>query len=152
MDAADITTDFLTQLPDTIRMDVLIFVLLYSFTHKYKPGDDLNDVAANKISRATGLGRLIATVRSVGVIDFVLRRLVATTHRGKTQLPLAAKRAEDFPAEFSTGLQKMALANDLRLRHAEAALRRWEALRADELSPGRLCQFEDGILNPNISK
>jgi hypothetical protein len=159
-DLAEIIVHFLSKLPDTIRSDILVFVLFYAFDFdpiKGMPGVESPRILDTKMVAelrrrlldSKGLERIGAVIRSASSTDHVLARFVATEHANESRLPRLVQNERTAP-NIKLFLQKMMLGREFRLRHAEAALQSWRALRDNELSPSSLIGFEDRCLRlPN---
>ena len=146
-DLDEVVFTFLSGLPDTIRDDVLMFVLLYAF-------DSISDGKVDNISELTKhlatpdtMRRFGATVRTVMVTDFVLRRISRTISDPKAREKFADDITKDAP-ELLHIFQKVSLRQPMRDRHFVDSLVSWNTLRASQLSHQSLMDFENRCLCP----
>lgn len=145
-DLAEIIFCFLSKLPETIRREVIVFVLIYAFDFVLTSKDsDLTEELRRKLLEPDGLGRIGSVIRCASSTDHVLASFVATGHANEWRLPRLVQD-ERLSPNLRLGLQKTLLGRELRLRHTEAALQSWKALRDNELSPSSLMRFEDRCL------
>jgi hypothetical protein len=145
MDQIDHIIDFLCGLPNTIRNDVIIFVLIYAFDYEPQALGDLSSILKERINSYYGMRRFGALLRVIAATDHVLLRFVATENLNRSRLPIVAQMLADNP-KLSQYLETRKLALPLELRHAEAALQSWKLLRDNELSPQNLMVIEDKCL------
>ncbi|WP_294540013.1 hypothetical protein [uncultured Rhodoblastus sp.] len=149
MDPAEQTAQFLSGLPDTIRSNILAFVLIYVFDYPLKRDDDLRAIVIEKFQTPDGMRRIAIVLRATGVIDFVLERTIFMQRANEARLPIIAQKLEN-DAKAAEIIETMMMSRELQLRHAETALQTWTSLRSNELSPGNLMAFEDSCLKGSL--
>lgn len=146
-DPVDVLSDFLDFLPNTIQKEVVFFVLSYAFDYENQADDELGQTVIEILRERRGLRRLGAVLRCVGVIDFVLQRHVASLRGQATELRRILQKPTQNP-RLSGMFDILLTVREMNRQQAEAALRRWKALRANELSPRRLSRLEKDLLRP----
>lgn len=144
-DPADVISEFLCGLPDTIRNEVLLFVLLYAIDLSPDKTTDFREEIKKHLSEKKGLKRLGSVIRLIGATDFVLERAAVVSQINDRRLSQLARSLEDN-RKISEVLQRMTLGQRLTRRHTEAAHRRWRELRASALSAQSLMDFENIVL------
>ena len=130
---------FLHSLPQTIRTEALLFIILYAM--QIDPPDDtgaLEGTVINYLMKPSAIGSIGAVICAIAVIDHSLEGLVGDLSRAESALKALPNR--------SPRLQQALLSFPLRKRHWEQALAEWEALRATKLTPRNLREFEDSQL------
>ncbi len=149
MDQAEQIAQFLSGLPDTIRDNILVFVLVYVFDYAPNRGDDLKVITVDKIQGPAGLRRVAVVLRAIGVIDHLLERNAGTLRANEMRLPIVAQKLQDDP-KLAQIIETQMMAREMQIRHVETALQTWTALRSNELSPGSLMAFEDSCLKGSL--
>jgi hypothetical protein len=146
MNPAEAAVDFLCGLPDTIRNDILVFVLL--FAADLQPGKeiDFRDEIKTRLGETAGLRHFALVLRLVGATDYVLQRQLTVTRINVARLP---QIAQTFLGDerLSKHFEQMKLGEPLKRRHVEAAYHSWQALRASSLSNQNLMDFEHSLLS-----
>jgi hypothetical protein len=137
-DFAAVTYEFASRLPQTIRSDILIFVVIYATGEFYKGDDLLLRLKNFLLSHPFGLSRFGATLRAISAFDFVIQR---AANRAKQAQPMLQSLPEQFPS-----LSSVALQHPLRKSHFLQALEDWEKIRRDLITPHTLRDFEDRCL------
>jgi hypothetical protein len=143
-DIPDILFHFLSRLPQTIRADVLSFVVLYAM-------DDPGDVDAHSLDR---LGGCLAEPPGPKLFSAVLR-IVATVDHVLTRIPGGAQDevmlrqyADRATPQLAALIEKIVLGLPIRRRHCKTALSDWVRLRATAITAQTLRDFEDRCLAP----
>jgi hypothetical protein len=141
-DFADAIYEFACKLPQTIRPDILAFVVVYA-TGKFNEGDDVLLRLKTFLSpRMSGLSRFGATLCTIAALDYVLQRAASTTRQCR---PMLHALAEQIPE-----LDAVVLGHPFRERHFSQALDDWKKIRRDLITPQTLEDFEDRCLRPPI--
>jgi len=139
-DFADTIYEFACKLPQTIRPDILVFVVVYA-TGKFNEGDDMLLRLKTFLSpRMSGPSRFGATLCAIAALDYVLQRAASTA---RDCHPMLHTLAEQFPE-----LGAVVLGHPLRARHFSQALDDWKEIRRDLITPQTLEDFEDKCLRP----
>jgi hypothetical protein len=142
-DPRKIIVSFLSGLPQTIKTEVLMFVILYAVGVDM-PADknDFETVVQNYLT-TSGIAAIRAVICSAAVIDHVLGGIVSNLDRSEATFKTMLNR---YPKNLP--LQQAALSFPLRKRHWEQTLAEWKLLRSTKLAPRKLQDFEDSQLNP----
>jgi hypothetical protein len=140
LDFAGKIYEFACNLPQTIRPDILAFVVVYA-TGKFNEGDDaLLRLKSFLPPRMSGLSRFGATLCTIAAFDYVLQRAASTARQCR---PMLHAIAEQIPE-----LDAVVLGHPLRERHFSQALDDWKKIRRDLITPQTLEDFEDRCLRP----
>ena len=107
-DPADVISEFLCGLPDTIRNEVLLFVLLYAIDLSPDKTTDFREEIKKHLSEKKGLKRLGSVIRLIGATDFVLERAAVVSQINDRRLSQLARSLEDN-RKISEVLQRMTL-------------------------------------------
>ena len=133
VDLPQIIIEFLNGLPATIKQDVTIKAILYSGF----PLPDFN----RALTESPAVSRAAAVIRVAASIDYVLAKVVSVENDNAHVLP-SDEEAEELDPELRQYFREETLRHPMRLRHAVAALRTWQALRANALSLRKVLDFE----------
>jgi hypothetical protein len=137
-DLRQLTFNFLTSLPVTIRDHVLLFVILFATHTKPPKNRDYAEVLRDYLFNTNDMTSFGILLCVIAVIDHVLADSVANRERRATTIARAA--------ETDSRLEKAILQLPLRARHFEKALADWTSLRSSALTPERLRDFEDRLM------
>ena len=137
-DFADKIYEFACNLPQTIRPDILAFVVVYATGKFNEGGDALLRLKTFLSPRMSGLSRFGATLCTIAALDYVLQRAVSTARQCR---PMLYALAEQIPE-----LDAVVLGHPLRERHFLQALDDWEKMRRDIITYHTLEDFEDRCL------
>lgn len=140
-DPAVVVFDFLSLLPDTIRSDIILFVLIWAFDWRRIGIANPVEVLRERLNPSSQITRFSSALRCIGVIDFVLFRFVAANFEAIDALE-TAQNDERSDAIVRAEIEKILLGSSLQKKHFEIALGSWNALRAHKISPLRLIGFE----------
>src|ERR1700737_339959 len=94
-DFADAIYEFACKLPQTIRPDILAFVVVYA-TGKFNEGDDVLPRHKTFPSpRMSCLSRFVATLCTIAALDYVLQRAASTTKQCHPMLRALAEQTQN---------------------------------------------------------
>jgi hypothetical protein len=142
-DPRKVIASFLSGLPQTIKPDVLGFVILYAIGVDVFPDKkDFEAVVQNYLA-ASGIKAIRAVICSAAVIDHHLEGATSKLDVAEEATKILIGRQ---PGNLT--LQQARLSFPLRKRHWEQALAEWKLLRATKLSPQMLRDFESIQLSP----
>ena len=138
---------FLESLPTTIRVDVLVFVLVYGlgdgFGHEFIKRDTdtfLPSIVDRITSESDPALKMGLALRTIAALDFVLYRAVRKVRSAKSALErMGGILPEDTRQFLLAGVP-------LRTKHEEQALANWKTLRATVITPDTLVDYEDILL------
>jgi hypothetical protein len=137
-DPREVIVSFLSGLPQTIRTEALLFVIMYAI--RIKPPDKVEEFerVVRDFLMTDGIPAVGAVICAAAVIDQSFESLISNLDRAETGLKILVKRHPDSP-----GFQQSHLSFPMRRRHWEQALDSWKGLRATKLTPRNLRDFED---------
>ena len=134
-DPRDVVVGFVSNLPRTIRDEMLMFLMLYG---EMPEGAVRPDVALREHLMAGGLSAVGRTIGAMAVIDFSLDVSLARTVESE---PVLKTLSEEWPDDLA--FRESYLSLPLRSRHWEQARSAWRHLRATKLTPRTLRDFEE---------
>lgn len=141
LDARKVLLQFLTELPDTIRTEELLLVLAYCGQNpKLNDPDSFHESIEKYLLQGclSGIGAVLCARAS---IDYTLGDVNLKMIRAEEDLKALVAKHPDFPEAGLLGIP-------LRKRHYAAALEKWNALRANELSDESIRYFGQMFLSP----
>ena len=142
-DPRKIVASFLSGLPHTIKPDVQLRVILYAV--RVDPSDDKNEFerVIGDYLMTEGIHAVGAVICAAAVIDHFFEGLLPKLDSSEAVFRKLLDRFGD-----NLAFQQAQLSLPIRRRHWERALADWQNLRAIELAPRKLQDFEDSQLNP----
>ena len=136
---------FVSGLPQTIRNDILLFVVMYSGCApaaqiERDPDQDFVELMRQFLLRQpSDIDTIGAVLRTIAALDFVIPRAVETSRRTEA---IAAKLADKFPEK----IERIRMGLPLRQRHYDQVMADWRDLRANSITARTLLDFEDSRL------
>ncbi|BBR77337.1 hypothetical protein WP4S18C04_19230 [Klebsiella pneumoniae] len=145
LDARKVVLQFLTELPDTIRTEELLLVLAYCGQNPNLNDSDSFPESIEKYLLQSGFPGIGAVLCARASIDYTLGDVNLKMIRAEEDLKALVAKHPDFPEAGLLGIP-------LRKRHYAAALEKWNALRANELSDENIRYFGRMFLSPRWGK
>ena len=134
---------FLIELPDTIREEIISFVLFYNRIISISGIPDTSQFNAQLKSFLLAddpMHRTGAVVCAAAVVDFMLENWAKDAAETIRVLQIAAAQND------SSGLTHAALQAPLRARRVQKVFEVWKDLRAGPLAPAALWRYGDRLL------
>lgn len=144
-DARQVIYNFLAELPDTIKTEELMFLLLYCGRNP-SPSEHVKFLEmAGFYLKQPAMAGIGAVLCSRTIIDFRLSDAERMMVRAERLIKEAIATNPDFPEAGLLGMP-------LRRKHYSAALDKWKKLRENQLSDQSIRDFEEIQLNPLSGK
>jgi len=141
---------FLDGLPQTIRTEALLFVVMYAMESGiYKIGSskpkDANDFSkeVEAYLMRSGTAGISAVICAIAAIDLSFENLVSKLDQAEADLAMLTDRDPE-----NLGFEQLRLSLPMRRRRWEQAWSTWNDLRTTKLAPQRLRGFADNQLIP----
>ncbi len=142
-DLARIVYDFVTELPNTIKNQVLTLVVLYAMAYGMRSG--FEEKLEAFLLASEGPEKFSAVLRTIAALDYILASRTGSYAEKQAKLEFVKKALpESKAAEVSL------LALPFAHKHFELALAKWQTLRDTTLSLQILQDFEGMCLNPLV--
>ena len=137
---SEIIIGFLEALPATIKTEVFLFVLLYGFDIDPPLTDSqaFLPLILDNIRKTGGLKRMSATIRTVAALDYILWRSSDNIRNAESTIKDASQLNPELRAQLLTGYP-------MRRKHYDIALADWTKLRATQITPQSLSDYEDTL-------
>jgi len=146
-DPRKIIFSFLSELPQTIQTEALLFVIIYAIGVDL-PNDtkEFPGVVRDYLIRL-GIPAIGAVICTAAVIDHIFEGQIPRLDSAEAALKLLTDRDPK-----NLAFQQSHLSLPLRRRHWEQAFEKWNALRATKLAPQNLRAFADNHLIPHVRR
>ena len=145
LDLAEFIHEFLTGLPDTIRTEILVSVLIYGCDGEPGHPNELGEAIRKELLDRRGMRRLGAVLRVRAAVDFVLMQRVTVTHRNQAS-PLTIPSHMQVSEAVRHSIETMQLRGPLMIRHLEDAQRRWNVFCEQHMNPLDLIEYQERIM------
>ncbi len=142
IDPAQIVYDFAIGLPNPIKKEILLFVVLYAMA--FGTRSEFDEKLRNfLLAPPLGPEKFSAVIRTIAALDYVLASRTGSRAAKKAKLEFV-KEALPSSKEVEIALLALPFAH----KHFEQALAEWQTLRGATLTLQNLEDFEDRCLNP----